>query len=301
MALVLRLHLLSNRLLGNLNGFFRNVGVTQNTMELVARPHGIQDTQGARDLEILRGDLEFRNVSFDYGKPSMVLEDINLRIKSGEKVGIVGPSGSGKTTLVHLAMRFFDPSKGEILIDGQDISKVKQASVRQRFAFVQQDVQLFNRTVFENIAYGVPDATQSDVEEAAELANAHEFILELEDGKGGKGYQAKVGERGVKLSGGQRQRLAIARAMLRNTPFLILDEATSQLDSVVEEIIQANLLRHMKDRTVVVIAHRLSTIVNMDRIIVMDGGRIIGEGSHKGLLSENVLYNSLWKKQSRSP
>lgn len=299
MALTLRLHLLSNRLLGNLNGFFRNVGVTQNTMELVARPHGIKDDEEAKPLSFSRGELAFETVSFGYDTPIPVLEKIDLTIKPGEKIGIVGPSGSGKTTLVHLAMRLFDPASGKILIDGQDIAKATQGSVRKLFSFVQQDVQLFNRTVYENIAYGVSAAEQKEVIEAARLANAHEFILELKDDKGA-GYQARVGERGVKLSGGQRQRLAIARAMLRDAPFLILDEATSQLDSVVEEVIQANLLEKMKKKTVIVIAHRLSTIVDMDRIIVMEGGRIVGEGDHASLLTNNPLYKRLWEKQSRT-
>ncbi len=298
MALVLRLHLLSNRLLGNLNGFFSNVGVTQNTMELVARPHGLQDMPAAPALDFTKGELKFENVSFGYDTPYPVLEDIGLSIKAGEKIGIVGPSGSGKTTLVYLAMRFFDPASGQILIDGQDIAQVRQESIRKLFSFVQQDVQLFNRTVFENIAYGMLEADQAAVERAARLANAHEFILDLQDGNGGSAYQARVGERGVKLSGGQRQRLAIARAMLRDAPFLVLDEATSQLDSIVEEAIQANLLEKMKDKTVIVIAHRLSTVIHMDRIIVMEDGKIAGEGNHRTLKSENVLYNRLWGKQS---
>ncbi|MEM7067568.1 MAG: ABC transporter ATP-binding protein [Pseudomonadota bacterium] len=298
LALVLRLHLLSNRLLGNLNGFFRNVGVTQNTMELVAQPHAIQDVDGAKDFVLEEGNVRFNNVSFHYDKLDGILEDVSLDIKGGEKIGIVGPSGSGKTTLVHLLMRFFDVHAGRILIDGQDIREVTQNSLRKQFSFVQQDVQLFHRSVFENIAYGDGEATQKDVEWAARLANAHEFILELEDKEGRTGYRARVGERGVKLSGGQRQRLAIARALLRDAPFLILDEATSQLDSLVEANIQDNLLQQMQDKTVFIVAHRLSTIARMDRIIVMENGRIVDQGNHEHLLKSSDLYVDLWNRQS---
>ncbi|MEM9279295.1 MAG: ABC transporter ATP-binding protein, partial [Pseudomonadota bacterium] len=300
MALTLRLHLLSNRLLGNLNGFFRNVGVTQNTMGLVAQPHSIQDASGAPDLEFKSGNIEFENVSFHYDKLDGVLENVSLSVKGGQKIGIVGPSGSGKTTLVHLLMRFFDPDRGVIRIDGQDISGVTQQSLRKQFSFVQQDVQLFHRSVFENIAYGGADVTHEDVEHAAKLADAHDFILELEDRDGAKGYDARVGERGVKLSGGQRQRLAIARALLRDAPILVLDEATSQLDSLVEAIIQDNLLKQMQQKTVLVIAHRLSTIVRMDRIVVMNEGKITAHGTHETLFAQNGLYAEMWERQSGS-
>jgi len=298
LALTLRLHLLSNRLLGNLNGFFRNVGVTQNTMELVARPYAIQDRADAKDLDVRDGRLSFEHVSFDYGTTETILHDIHFDIKPGERVGIVGPSGSGKTTLVHLAMRFFDPTNGAIRIDGQNIAECRQDSVRKRFSFVQQDVQLFHRSVYENIAYGMEGATPDKVEQAAKLAHADEFIAMLKDNTGRTGYEARVGERGVKLSGGQRQRLAIARAILRDAPFFILDEATSQLDSVVEAQIQSNMFQQMQGRTVIVIAHRLSTVLQMDRIFVMEAGKIIGSGNHDALLSENSLYMELWRKQS---
>jgi len=298
LALTLRLHLLSNRLLGNLNGFFRNVGVTQNTMELVAQPYAIQDRADAKDLDVRDGRLSFEHVSFDYGTTETILHDIHFDIKPGERVGIVGPSGSGKTTLVHLAMRFFDPTNGAIRIDGQNIAECRQDSVRKRFSFVQQDVQLFHRSVYENIAYGMEGATPDKVEQAAKLAHADEFIAMLKDNTGRTGYEARVGERGVKLSGGQRQRLAIARAILRDAPFFILDEATSQLDSVVEAQIQSNMFQQMQGRTVIVIAHRLSTVLQMDRIFVMEAGKIIGSGNHDALLSENSLYMELWRKQS---
>lgn len=299
LALVLRLQLLSGRLLGNLNGFFRNVGVTQNTMDLVAKPHDIRDAPGASQFEFKGGAIEFRDVSFHYDKVDGILDDLNLSIKSGEKIGIVGPSGAGKTTLLHLLMRFYDPEKGQVLIDGQDIAKVRQNSLRSQFSFVQQDVQLFHRSVFENISHGVMDASFEDVQAAAKLANAHEFILELEDVKGKNGYDVQVGERGVKLSGGQRQRVAIARALFRNAPILVLDEATSQLDSGVEAAIQDNLTNLMDGKTVFVVAHRLSTVSKLDRLIVLDKGKVIAEGTHRELISQGGLYADLWTNQTK--
>lgn len=298
MALTLRLHLLSNRLLGNLNGFFRNVGVTQNTMELVAQPHAVNDIQGANNLEFKSGEIKLQNVKFHYDKLDGVIDNLSLRIKPKEKIGIVGPSGSGKTTLLHLLMRFFDPESGTISIDGEDISKVKQDSLRTNFSFVQQDVQLFHRPVWENIAHGMENAKMEDIVAAAKLANAHEFIETLDDGKGGTGYEAQVGERGVKLSGGQRQRIAIARAFYRDAPILVLDEATSQLDSAVEETIQQNLKTLMKDKTVLIVAHRLSTVAQLDRIIVLNDGKIIDEGKHEDLIKRSGLYAKLWVRQT---
>ena len=299
LALVLRLQLLSSRLLGNLNGFFRNVGVTQNTMDLVAKPHDIKDAPAAPIFDFKGGDVEFRNVSFHYDKIDGIIDGLSLKIKSGEKIGIVGPSGAGKTTLLHLLMRFYDPESGTVLIDGQDVSSVQQNSLRSHFSFVQQDVQLFHRSVFENIAQGRGDANREDVIKAAKLANAHEFIMSLEDGKGNKGYDVQVGERGVKLSGGQRQRIAIARALFKNAPILVLDEATSQLDSGIEEAIQENLVKLMEGKTVFVVAHRLSTISKLDRLIVLDEGKIIAEGSHKELVASHGLYADLWKSQTK--
>ncbi|KAG1702924.1 putative ABC transporter ATP-binding protein [Nymphon striatum] len=287
------------RLLGNLNGFFRNVGVTQNTMDLVAKPHDIRDALDASKFEFKGGEIEFKDVSFHYDKVEGILDGLNLSIKSGEKIGIVGPSGAGKTTLLHLLMRFYDPEKGQVLIDGQDIAKVFQNSLRSQFSFVQQDVQLFHRSVFENISLGVADASFEEVLAAAKLANAHEFILELEDIKGNKGYDVQVGERGVKLSGGQRQRIAIARALFRNAPILVLDEATSQLDSGVEEAIQENLTKLMDGKTVFVVAHRLSTVSKLDRLIVLDKGKVIAEGTHRELISQGGLYADLWSSQTK--
>ncbi|MEO0327352.1 MAG: ABC transporter ATP-binding protein [Pseudomonadota bacterium] len=298
LAMSLRLRLLLNRLLGNLNGFFRNVGVTQNTMELIAQPHGIRDVPDALDFEFRNGEIRIENLTFHYDRPEGALNDLSLNIKPGEKIGIVGSSGSGKTTLIHLLMRFFEPQSGRILIDGQDITKVKQDSLRQYFSFVQQDVQMFHRTVYKNIAYGMPDISKAKVEAAAKLANAHEFILELKDNNGATGYDSQIGERGVKLSGGQRQRIAIARALLREAPILILDEATSQLDSNTEKVIQGNLLEQMEGKTVIVIAHRLSTIAKMDRLIVLDNGKIVESGSHDQLIKTDGLYSAFWKKQA---
>ncbi len=298
LALVLRLHLLSGRLLGTLNGFFRNVGTTQNTMELVARPLGLVDVPDAKDLVFKGGEIKFEGIGFHYGRESGIISDLSLTIKPGEKVGLVGPSGSGKTTLVHLLMRFHDPEHGRILIDGQDVAKVTQESLQGNFSLVQQDVQLFHRSVFENIAYGMPSASLSDVKEAARMANADEFIVNLEDTGGRSGYDSRVGERGVKLSGGQRQRIAIARAFLRNAPILVLDEATSQLDSGIEQAIQENLLKLMKGKTVLVVAHRLSTIARLDRLVVIDGGEIVDQGTHEELIARGGLYSELWARQS---
>lgn len=298
LALVLRLQLLSGRLLGNLNGFFRNVGITQNTMELVAKPHAIKDTFDAKPFEYKKGAVTFDNVSFHYDKMGGILDELNLEVKSGEKIGIVGPSGAGKTTLLNLLMRFFDPEKGRILIDGQNIADVKQNSLRSQFSFVQQDVQLFHQSVFENIAHGKANATLEEVQDAAKLANAHEFIMALEDTKGNKGYDVQVGERGVKLSGGQRQRIAIARALFTDAPMLVLDEATSQLDSGIEEAIQENLSNLMEGKTVFIVAHRLSTVSKLDRIIVLDKGKIIGQGKHDTLIRKNKLYANLWETQT---
>lgn len=298
LALVLRLQLLSGRLLGNLNGFFRNVGVTQNTMDLVAKPHQIQNLANAPEFKFQGGAIEFKDVSFHYDKVDGIIDDLNLRIKPGEKIGIVGPSGAGKTTLLHLLMRFYDPEKGSIVIDGQNIAEVQQDSLRSNFSFVQQDVQLFHRSVFENIAQGGSNTNRDEVIKAAKLANAHDFIMALEDSKGNRGYDVQVGERGVKLSGGQRQRIAIARALYRNAPILVLDEATSQLDSGVEEAIQENLAILMAGKTVFVVAHRLSTISKLDRLIVLDKGKIIAEGSHEELVSKGGLYADLWRRQT---
>lgn len=298
LALVLRLSLLLNRLMGILNGFFRNVGTVQNSMDLIARPLEIVDESNAAPFEFSEGKIEVEEIRFNYGKSGELFDDLSLGIKPGEKIGIVGPSGSGKSTLVNLLLRFFELEKGEIRIDDQDISKVQQDSLRAQFSMVQQDTAMFHRSVAENIAHGKPDASLDEIMVAARKAKAHDFIVTLEDSKGRKGYQAHVGERGVQLSGGQRQRIAIARIFLRDAPILILDEATSQLDSGIEEAIQDNLMKLMDGKSVIAIAHRLSTISAMDRLIVLDQGKIVEEGSHRQLLELKGLYAELWLKQS---
>ncbi|MEZ5873149.1 MAG: ABC transporter ATP-binding protein [Nitratireductor sp.] len=298
LALTLRLNLLLGRLMGNLNGFFRSAGTTQNTMELVAQPLGLVDAPDARALEFREGRIEVRDISFHYGKGSGVISNLSLEIRPGEKIGLVGPSGAGKSTLVSLLLRFHDLEGGSILIDGQDIASVTQDSLRSNFSLVQQETALFHRSVRENIAYGRPGASDNEIIAAAEKAHAHDFIQALVDGKGRTGYDARVGERGVKLSGGQRQRIAIARVFLRDAPVLILDEATSQLDSEVEAAIQENLFALMEGKTVIAIAHRLSTIAAMDRLVIVNHGKIVETGSHTELLKSDGLYASLWNRQS---
>ncbi|MFK5978358.1 MAG: ABC transporter ATP-binding protein [Rhizobiaceae bacterium] len=298
LALVIRLHMMLNRLMGNLNGFFRSVGTTQNTMDMVAQPLGLVDDKNAPDLVLKKGHIKLKHIHFRHEKDSTLLEDLSMEIKPGEKIGIVGPSGAGKTTLVNLILRFFDVNEGEISIDGQNIAHVTQDSLRSHFSLVQQESALFHRSVHDNIAYGSPNATREDVVKAAKRASAHEFIKDLHDQAGRTGYESQVGERGVKLSGGQRQRIAIARIFLRDAPILILDEATSALDSEIEAAVQENLFELMKGKTVIAIAHRLSTIASFDRLIILDKGRVVDEGTHKQLLKKGGLYADLWERQS---
>ncbi len=297
LALTLRLNLLLGRLMGNLNGFFRSVGTVQNTMETVAQPIGLVDASQAKPLRFSAGRIEIRNVTFDYGG-DRVIDRLNLTIAPGEKLGIVGVSGAGKSTIVSLLLRFFEPQKGQILIDGQDISKVTQDSLRACFSLVHQDPALFNRSVADNIAHGRPGATADEIVAAAKQAHAHAFIMRLRDAAGRPAYEARVGERGVKLSGGERQRIAIARVILRDAPILILDEATSQLDSESEAAIRENLDRLIAGKTVIAIAHRLSTLAQMDRLIVLDAGRIVEEGTHDELVRAGGHYGSMWALQS---
>ncbi len=304
LALVLRLNLLMGRLMGNLNGFFRAMGTVQNTMEMVAKPLGLVDARDAGPLRFDQGRMEFRNVDFDYGRVETgdegpVIDDFSLTIEPGERVGLVGPSGAGKSTLVNLLLRFHDPERGKILIDGQDIATVTQESLRANFSIVQQEVALFHRSVGENIAYGRVGASDEEIEAAAAKARADAFIANLEDARGRRGYEARIGERGVKLSGGQRQRIAIARVFARDAPILILDEATAQLDSEVEAVIQENLFELMKGKTVIAIAHRLSTLSAMDRLVVIDAGRIVEQGRHAELIEAGGLYARLWALQAR--
>jgi ATP-binding cassette subfamily B multidrug efflux pump len=288
---------------------FENVGVVQEGMMTIAKPIALTDRPDATVLTVPRGEIRFEDVRFGYGRetsaredgrlsPYAVLNGFTLTVNPGEKIGFVGRSGAGKSTAVNLLLRFFDVEEGRILIDGQDITKVTQESLRAQISVVTQDTSLLHRSIGDNIRYGRPSATDADVEAAAKLAHAEEFIATLEDWKGRRGYEAQVGERGVKLSGGQRQRIAIARVILKDAPILVLDEATSALDSEVEAAIQQSLGTLMAGKTVIAIAHRLSTIARMDRLIVLDHGRIVEQGSHEALLKLNGHYAALWRRQS---
>jgi ATP-binding cassette subfamily B multidrug efflux pump len=264
----------------------------------IAVPHEMTDEPDAKPLVVSRGEIRFDDVSFGYGREVGVLQDLSLTIRAGERVGLVGHSGAGKSTLVNLLLRFFDPEQGRILIDGQDIAHVTQETLRAQIAMVTQDTSLLHRSIRENIRYGRPDATDAEIVRAAERAHAHDFILDLEDWNKRTGYDAHVGERGVKLSGGQRQRVALARVILKDAPILILDEATSALDSEAEAAIQEQLADLMAGKTVIAIAHRLSTIARMDRLLIMEHGRIVEQGSHAALLEKGGVYARLWQRQS---
>ena len=281
-----------------LMAIYANVGEIEDGINTLTPPHGLVDDPGAVDLSDASGDIVFDQVSFSYGRDVGGVEDIQLTIRSGEKLGLIGASGAGKSTFVALLLRLYDSEKGRISIGGQDITATTQQSLRRGIGMVTQETAMFNRSARENILYGRPDATEDDLIAAAKKAEAHDFILDLEDHRGRKGYDAHLGERGVKLSGGQRQRIALARAILKDAPILILDEATSALDSEVEASIQAALERVMDGKTVLAIAHRLSTIARMDRILVLDQGRIVEEGNHEELLAEGGLYARYWERQS---
>lgn len=302
-GLTLRMQGMAHWIMWEVARLFENIGVVRDGISTIARDREVVDARGAGDLTIETASISFRNITFNYGRDqpeqaNRIIKDLSLDIRPGEKVGLVGRSGAGKSTLVNLLLRFHDLESGQILIDGKDIAKVRQESLREHIAMVTQDTSLLHRSVRDNILYGRPDAGADAARLAAEKAQAHEFIPDLEDGKGRRGYDAHVGERGVKLSGGQRQRIAIARVLLKDAPILILDEATSALDSEVEAAIQEQLYNLMAGKTVIAIAHRLSTIAEMDRLVVMDAGQIIEEGTHVELLEKGGLYATLWARQS---
>ncbi len=297
-GLVIRINNMAGWIMFVMTNIFENVGTVQEGMETISRPIAVTDAPGAPALSVPKGEVRYENVKFHYGREGGLIENLSLTIKSGEKVGLVGRSGAGKSTLVNLLLRFHDLEGGRILIDGHNIADITQDSLRANIGVVTQDTSLLHRSVHDNIRYGRKEATDEDVFTAAKRAHAHEFILGLEDMRGRKAYGAHVGERGVKLSGGQRQRVAIARVLLKNAPILILDEATSALDSEVEAAIQEQLYNLMQGKTVIAIAHRLSTIAAMDRLIIMDLGRIVEEGTHDQLLKRGGIYAQLWSRQS---
>lgn len=298
MGLAIRIINMAGWIMWVITGIFENIGTVAEGMETISKPYAITDHPDAKELKVDRGEIRFERIGFHYGKQGGVIDALDLTIRAGEKIGLVGASGAGKSTLVNLLLRLYDLERGRILIDGQDISKVTQQSLRAHIGMVTQDTSLLHRSIRENIRYGRPFATDEDVMRAARLAKAAEFIPELEDIKGRRGLNAHVGERGVKLSGGQRQRIAIARVLLKDAPILIMDEATSALDSEAEAVIQEQLQNLMQGKTVIAIAHRLSTIASLDRLVVMDKGRIIEQGSHDELVSSNGIYARLWARQS---
>lgn len=297
-AMALRVNGLSQYIMWESARLFENIGTVNDGMTTLSKPHTILDKPQALPLKVTRGEIKFDHVDFSYEAGKPLLNGFNLNIKPGEKVGLIGRSGAGKSTIVNLLLRFYEPQSGTISIDGQNVDSVTQESLRAQIGLVTQDTSLLHRSVRDNIIYGRPDATEAEMISAAERAEATGFIPNLSDAKGRRGYDAHVGERGVKLSGGQRQRIAIARVMLKDAPILLLDEATSALDSEVEAAIQESLDKMMEGKTVIAIAHRLSTIAAMDRLIVLDKGRIIEEGSHTELLAKQGLYAKLWAHQS---
>lgn len=297
-AMALRLNGISHWVMWELTSLYEQVGTVQDGINTLSQPHNIIDADNAQPLEVKKGEITFANVHFAYANQNPLLDQFQLTIQAGEKVGIVGRSGAGKSTIVNLLLRFYDVQSGNITIDGQSVHQVTQNSLREHIGMVTQDTSLLHRSVRDNILYGLPNATEEDMIAAAKLAEAHDFILNLRDSHGRTGYDAHVGERGVKLSGGQRQRIAIARVMLKDAPILVLDEATSALDSEVEAVIQSSLYQLMQGKTVMAIAHRLSTIAAMDRLIVLDNGEIIEQGTHQALLKKKGLYANLWARQS---
>ena len=297
-GLAIRIATMSGWIMWTSIGIFDNVGAVYEGMETIARPQELVDKPNAMELSVPRGEVRFENVTFHYGRKSGIIENLNLTIAGGEKVGLVGRSGAGKSTIANLLLRFYDVEGGRIVIDGQDIASVSQDSLRSQIGLITQDTSLLHRSIRDNILYGRPDAGDEAMVEAAKQAQAQEFVPNLSDHYGRIGFEAHVGERGAKLSGGQRQRIAIARVLLKDAPILVLDEATSALDSEVEGAIQENLATLMANKTVIAIAHRLSTIAAMDRLVVLDRGRIVEMGTHADLSRKGGLYASLWNRQS---
>ncbi|HEV2679740.1 MAG TPA: ABC transporter ATP-binding protein [Rhodanobacter sp.] len=297
-GLVIRINNMSGWIMWVVNGIFENVGTVQDGITTISQPRAVQDRDDAMPLEVTNGAVRFEHIHFHYGKQGGVIAGLDLAVRAGEKIGVVGPSGAGKSTLVNVLLRLYDLEGGRILIDGRDIARVTQESLRSQIGVVTQDTSLLHRSIRDNLLYGRPDAGEAQIADAVRKARADEFIPQLVDGEGRNGYEALVGERGVKLSGGQRQRIAIARVLLKDAPILVLDEATSALDSEAEAAIQDSLDILMQGKTVIAIAHRLSTIARMDRLVVLDKGKIVETGTHAELIAHGGLYARLWKRQT---